>query len=126
MIAWLRPVKSIKALCACAGILLGVWYGFEVAPFMVRLANVDHSPFSIIGETQLLVISLCLTPSVYALYGWQRASRPLRLLAGGFLVALIGYLNFRRLNLPALDHLRSSVSDKYLQRLRLLWHGVQR
>ncbi len=72
MIAWLRPVKSIKALCACAGILLGVRYGFEVAPFMVRLANVDHSPFSIIGETQLLVISLCLTPSVYALYGWQR------------------------------------------------------
>lgn len=126
MIAWLRPVKSIKALCACAGILLGVWYGFEVAPFMVRLANADHSPYSIIGETQLLVISLCLTPSVYALYGWQRASRPMRLLVGGFLVALIGYLNFRRLNLPALDHLRSSVSDKYLQRLRPLWHGVQR
>ena len=50
MIAWLRPVKSIKALCACAGILLGVRYGFEVAPFMVRLANVDHSPFSIIGN----------------------------------------------------------------------------
>ena len=126
MIAWLRPVKSIKALCACAGILLGVWYGFEVAPFMVRLANADHSPYSIIGETQLLVISLCRTPSVYALYGWQRASRPLRLLAAGFLVALIGYLNFRRLNLPALDRLRSSVSDKYLQRLRPLWHGVQR
>ena len=80
MIAWLRPVKSIKALCACAGILLGVWYGFEVAPFMVRLANADHSPYSIIGETQLLVVSLCLTPSVYALYAWQRASRPLKLL----------------------------------------------
>ena len=106
MIAWLRPDKSIKALCACAGILLGVWYGFEVAPIRVRLANADHSPYSIIGETQLLVISLCLTPSVYALYGWQRASRPMRLLAAGFLVAPIGYLNFRRLNLPALDRLR--------------------
>ena len=94
MIAWLRPVKGIKGLCACAGILLGVWYGFEVAPFMARLANADHSPFSILGETQLLVISLCLTPSVYALYGWQRASRPMRLLAGGFLVALIGYLTY--------------------------------
>ena len=94
MIAWLRPAKSIITLCACAGILHGVWYGFEVARFMVRLANADHSPFSIIGETQLLVISLCLTPSVYALYVWQRASRPLRLLAGGFLVALIGYLSY--------------------------------
>lgn len=94
MIAWRRPAKSIKALCACAGLFLGVWYGFEVAPFMVRLANANHSPFPIIGETQLLVISLCLAPSVYALYAWQRASRLLRLLAGGILVALIGYLTY--------------------------------
>jgi hypothetical protein len=40
-------------------------------------------------------------------------------------VALIGYLHFRRLNLPALDHLAlERCSDKILQRLRPLWHGV--
>ncbi len=100
MIVWLRPFKSIKALCACVGILIGLWYCFEVAPFMARVANADRSPFSIIGETQLLVITLCLSPSVYALYGWQHASRSLRLLAGGFLVALIGYLTYLALITP--------------------------
>jgi hypothetical protein len=32
--------------------------------------------------------------------------------------------NFRRLSLPALDHLPASVSDEHLQCLYLLWHSV--
>jgi hypothetical protein len=94
VIVWLDPVKSIKALCACSGILLGVWYGFEIAPFMVRLANAGHSPFSIISEMQLLVIGLCLSPTFYMLNAWQHAPRPVQWLAGSCLVALIGYLTY--------------------------------
>jgi len=91
---WLSPIKGIKTFCACAGIVVCVWYGFEIAPFIERLSNNGSAPFTIGGDMHLVVISLCLSPSVYAVCTRAHASRPVRWLAGIVLVAMIGYLTY--------------------------------